>query len=104
MQQLTDEGLSSFLSTTGDKLRTLDLSKTTISLSTVDSVPTALYLEQLSLRECQNLTESGLLELLEKTGATLRTLDLRQTNLSTPFKESALVARVSGLPKLDLKQ
>jgi len=102
-KQLTDEGLSAFLSTTGDKLRTLDLSKTTISLSTVGSVPTALYLEQLSLRECQNLTESGLLELLEKTGATLRTLDLRQTNLSTPFKESALVARVSGLAELDLK-
>lgn len=36
-KQLTDEGLSSFLSTTGDKLRTLDLSKTTISLSTVGS-------------------------------------------------------------------
>ena len=37
-KQVTDEGLSSFLSVTREKLETLDLSKTAITLSTIGSV------------------------------------------------------------------
>ena len=81
-ENLSEAGLATFLSRTGSRLKLLDLSATQLTLSGVASV-SRLYLEELRLNnKCKDISENGIVNLLDKTSGTLKTLDLSWSNIS----------------------
>merc|ERR1740128_392810 len=76
---LTNTGLLQLLAKCTATLEHLDLSYTRISGEGLDSVPVLEKLETLDLTNCRNLTKTGLLQLLAKCTATLKSLNLRYT-------------------------
>jgi len=99
---MTDTGLIAFLNKTGGNLRILNLGGRNVSFSGIDSLATSFYLlEKLDLAGCRNMTDTGLITFLNKTGGNLRILDLSGTNIS--FSETdSLATSFSKLEQLDL--
>ena len=82
-RNLTEAGAISLLSKVGEELRVLDLKGTPISLSSAGSLTNSFpRLEELSLFNCVNVAEPGVIALLNKTGDSLQTLNIRGTNLA----------------------
>ena len=99
---LTDAGLIAFINKTGESLKILDLRRTTISLSSVESLASNLpVLKELCLQDCYHLNDDGLITFLNKTGESLKILDLRRTTISFSSVES-LTSTLPGLKKLQL--
>jgi len=79
---ITDEGIISLLNKTGENLKKLNLSVTYINLSEVDALTVTFpVLKVLDLSYCRNITETGIISLLSKTGPGL-TLRLIGTIIS----------------------
>ena len=95
---MTDTGLITFLNKTGENLRILDLDGTCVSLSNVDSLTTSFsQLEQLSLADCTNMTDTGLITFLSSTRGDF-TIILE--GLSAAFVDNVK----SRFPNIDVQQ
>ena len=80
-EQLTDRGLLQILQLCGSTLRTLGISVTNVTGENLSEYKGTLpYLENLNMRLCGHLTDAGLLQILQLSGSTLRSLDLQWTN------------------------
>ena len=79
---LTESGIIALLNKTGKSLKILDLSLNEISLSDIGSLNSNLGLEELYLSNCHNLRDPSAIALLNKTGATLKILDLSLSEIS----------------------
>ena len=71
---LTDGGLKEFLRLSGNKLRVLDVSCTRITGQGFKEGVSLPMLEELDMRGCEQLTDSGLLEILSISGSRLKTV------------------------------
>ena len=101
---LTDAGIMGFLNKTGETLKILNLSGTSVSFSNVGSLTCSFpMLEKLNLSEGSNLTEAGIIGFLNKTGETLKNLDLRGTYVSFS-NVGSLTCSFPVLEKLNLSQ
>jgi len=97
-EKLTDKGLLCLLNKTGGTLKVLNISGTNLSLSNVESVKSRLsLLEVLNMQMCSNVSESGVIALLNKIGTTLKSLDLSWTEVT--FSE--LGSLTTDLPVLE---
>ena len=82
-RNLTEYGIMAFLNKAGKSLKILNLGCTLVSFSNVGSLRTSLpVLEELNLYGCRNLTDSATMAFLNKTGETLKILNLGDTLLS----------------------
>ena len=100
-RKLTDTGIAALLKT-GANLRILHLSGTNVSFSGIDSLTTSfLNLEKLDLSYCSNMTDTGLITFLNRTGGNLRILHLSGTNVSFSGIDS-LTMSFAQLKELDL--
>ena len=80
-RQLTNNGLQQILQLCGSSLRILDLSETDISGENLSDYKGHLpCLEYLSMCDCRQLTDKGLLQILQVYGSTLRDLDIADSN------------------------
>ena len=101
-RNLTDSGLVSILNKTGDSLKKLNLSCTILSLTDIGSFSASFSsIEDLILRGCRNLTDSGLVSILNKTRDSLKKLDLSYTDL-TLTDIGSLTASLSSIEDLNL--
>ena len=101
-RNLTDSVLVSILNKTGDSLQKLDLSGTNLTLNEIGSLIASFSsIEDLNLRECHNLTDSELVSILNKTGDSLKKLDLSRTNL-TLTDIGSITASLSSIKVLNL--
>jgi len=74
---LTDDGVIAILNQVGKKLKILKLDKTGVSFSNIGSLTSTLpALRELNLAYCGNLTDSRIMELLNKVGSTNENLQL----------------------------
>ena len=74
---LTDKGLLQILQLCGRTLRSLDISDTAITGENLSEFKGSLpCLDNLGMRSCYNLTNKGLLQILQLCGSTLRSLDI----------------------------
>jgi len=81
--QLTNKGLLQILQLCGSTLRSLDISVTNITGEILSEYKeTLLCLENLNMRYCKQLTNKGLLQILQLCGSTLRSLDILGTNIT----------------------
>jgi hypothetical protein len=82
-KNLSETGVICFFNKIGEGLKKLDLGGTNLSLSNADLITSRFSkLEVLSLSNCKNLSETGVISLLNKIGEGLKILDLGGTNLS----------------------
>jgi len=80
---LTDSSIVEILNQVGMTLKVLNLAKTGVSFSNIGSLTCTLpSLEELYLEGCLNLTDSSIMELLNKFGEKLKVLDLSKTKVS----------------------
>ena len=76
-RQLTNKGLLQILQFCGSKLRSLDIWNTNITGKNLSEYKGTLpCLENLNMRYCKQLTDKGLLQILQLCGSTLRSLDI----------------------------
>ena len=108
-EKLTDYGLRIILTSAGRNLTSLRLSNTRLSLAGIGTLTVALGgLEVLNLSCCVNITDIGLIPLLQKTEDSLKHLDLRYTSVtlshdgySSLHLPSLLVLKLSHCGNLD---
>ena len=81
-ENLTNTGLLQLLAKCFATLKDLYVWKTEISGEGLESLPVLKQLEKLDLAWCENLTNTGLLQLLAKCSATLEDLNLGETKIS----------------------
>jgi len=99
---LNDDGLITFLNRSGESLKILKLRWTKVSFSSVESLASNLpVLKELCLQDCDCLTNAGLMAFLNKTGESLKILNLSRTRLSFSSVES-MTSCLPVLEKLDL--
>jgi len=97
-------GLITFLNQTGSTLRILRLRETAFSFSGIESVTVSFrLLEEFYLSNCKNMTDTGLVMFLNKTGGNLKILKLYITDVSLLGTES-MTSNVSLLKELDLSE
>merc|ERR1740128_1067394 len=94
---LTKKGLTELLAKCSATLESLNLYYTLITGEGLDSVPVLKQLETLNLGECDQLTDTGLLQLLVKSSATLKELYLGNTRISGEGLESVPVLKLEVL-------
>merc|ERR1740128_484315 len=94
---LTNTGLLKLLAKCSATLESLILFGTRITGEGLDSVPVLKQLETLNLGECDQLTDTGLLQLLVKSSATLKELYLGNTRISGEGLESVPVLKLEVL-------
>jgi len=100
---LSDDILLTFFSKTGEKLKKLVLGANSISLSSINSLATGLpWMEKLILGSCDNLSEAGLISLLNKVGVHLIELDLSFNDIELS-QAGSLTATFPKLRDLNLK-
>ncbi|XP_023332838.1 F-box/LRR-repeat protein 14 isoform X4 [Eurytemora carolleeae] len=81
--QLTNKGLLQILQLCGSTLRSLNLIETEITGENLSEYKGALpCLEILNMRYCKQLTDKGLLQILQLCGSTLRSLNLFETEIT----------------------
>ncbi|XP_023341509.1 F-box/LRR-repeat protein 4-like [Eurytemora carolleeae] len=81
--QLTDKGLLQILQLCGSTLRSLDISRTYITGENLSEHKGTLpCLANLDLNNCKQLTNKGLLQILQICGSTLRSLNISETNIT----------------------
>ncbi|XP_023348402.1 F-box protein At3g58530 [Eurytemora carolleeae] len=82
-RQLTNGGLLHILQLCGSTLRSLNISGTNITGENLSEYKGTLpCLETLNMMYCEQLTDNGLLQILQLCGSTLRTLDISGTNIT----------------------
>ena len=81
-QKLTDNGLLQLLRLCGDNLNILDLTETQITGERLSEYSRILPVESLLCNKCSNLSDRGLVQLLQLSGSTLKYLDISETNIS----------------------
>merc|ERR1719341_882979 len=99
-KDLTTTGLLQLLTKCSATLKDLDMSATEISGEGLEGLPVLKQLEEITLRFCKNLTNTGLLQVLTKCSATLKDLDMCATEISGEGLEGLPV--MEQLEKLDL--
>jgi len=81
--QLTNKGLLQILQLCGSTLRSLDISGTEVTGENLSEYKGTIHcLENLSMRYCEQLTNKGLLQMLQLCGSTLRSLDIEGTHIT----------------------
>jgi len=81
--QLTDKGLLQILQLCGSTLRSMDMLGTNLIGENLSEYKETLpCLENLNMRNCGQLTNKGLLQILQLCGSTLRFLDISGTNIT----------------------
>ena len=81
--QLTDKGLLQILQFCGSTLRSLDISYTNITGENLSEYKGTLpCLNNLAIASCEQLTDKGLLQILQLCGSTLRSLVIYRTNIT----------------------
>jgi len=81
--QLTNKGLLQILQLCGSTIRSLDISETKITGENLSEYKRTLpCLENLNMSDCEQLTNKGLLQILQLCGSTLRSLDISNTNIT----------------------
>ena len=84
--QLTDKGLLQILQFCGSTLRSLDISYTNITGENLSEYKGTLpCLNNLAIASCEQLTDKGLLQILQLCGSTLRSLDISGTNITRNY-------------------
>jgi len=97
--KLTESGALTFMNKTGENLKTLDLSWTGVTLDDVGALMKGFpVLKNLNLEDCENLTDSGAIAFLNKTGGTLKNLNLGATKVSF----SGVETLTFGFPVLEM--
>ena len=82
-KHFTNKGLLQILQLCGSTLRSLDISRTNITGENLsDYKGTLPCLENLNMSDCNQLTNKGLLQILQLCGSTLRSLDIEGTNIT----------------------
>ena len=82
-KNLSETGVISLFNKIGEELKKLYLGGTNLSLSNAGLITSRFSkLEELSLSNCKNLSETGVISLFNKIGEGLKILDLGGTNLS----------------------
>ena len=99
-ENLKNAGLLQLLAKCSATLKDLRLNGTKISGEGLESIPVLKQLEEITLRFCKNLTNTGLLQVLTKCSATLKDLDMCATEISGEGLEGLPV--MEQLEKLDL--
>ena len=101
--QLTDEGLLRILVMLGRNCKSLHISKTNITGEFIsnDSEPD-LGLETLNCQACKELTDRGLMKILNLCKRTLKSLDISRTNITGSF-QMKYHGSLSCLEKLNLE-
>ena len=101
LSNVTDAGTISLLNRVGGELKTLELSDTNITLDNIGDLNTTLLkLENLGLNNCDNITDTGTISLLNRVGGELKTLELAFTNI-TLDNIGDLATRFSKMENLD---
>ena len=96
---IKEENLKAFLRRTGDRLKKITLCYNDISLASIGSLPiTFPWLEELDLSSCDNLTDSGLISLLNKVGVQLTHLSIEECSSISLSQADSLT---SNFPKLN---
>ena len=98
--KMTNKGLLELLGKCSATLKDLNLYGTKISGEGLESLPVLKQLEKVNLMFCDNLTNTGLLQLLAKCSATLEDLYLNGTKISGEGLESLPV--MEQLKKVNL--
>ena len=81
--QLTDKGLLLILQLCGSTLRSLNIPETNVTKENLYEYKGTLpCLENLNMSSCYQLTDKGLLQILQLCGSTLRSLDISSTNIT----------------------
>ena len=82
-RHLTDKGLLQILQLCGSTLKSLDISGTRITGKNLSEYKgTLLCLENLNMSSCEQITNNGLLQILQLCGSTLRSLNISGTNMT----------------------
>ncbi|XP_023343578.1 F-box/LRR-repeat protein 14 [Eurytemora carolleeae] len=82
-KQLTDKGLLHILQLCGSTLKSLNIACTAITGENLSAYKITLpCLENLNMRDCEQLTDKGLLQILQLCGSTLRSLDILNSNIT----------------------
>ena len=103
-QQLTDKGLLQILQLCGSTLRSLNIEFTNITGETLsDYKGTLPCLENLNMTSCKQLTDKGLLQILQLCGSRPRSLDIRNTNTTGEYL-SDYKGTLPCLENLNIKQ
>ena len=101
-KNLSETGVISLFNKIGEGLKKLDLGGTNLSLSNADLITSRFSkLEVLSLSNCKNLSETGVISLFNKIGEGLKKLNLGCTNLSLS-NAGLITSRFSKLEELSL--
>merc|ERR1740128_1373214 len=90
---LTNTGLLQLLAKCSATLKDMNLGSTRISGEGLESAPVLKQLETLNLYKCDQLTNTGLLQLLAKCSATLKDMNLSKTGISGEGLESVPVLK-----------
>ena len=81
--QLTNKGLLQILQLCGHSLRSLDITRTNITGENLSKYKGTLpCLENLNMRNCRQLTNKGILQILQLCESKLRSLDIGGTNIT----------------------
>ena len=81
--QLANKGLLQILQLCGSTLRSLDISGTHVTGENLSKYKgTRSCLENLNMRFCKEVTDRGLLQMLQFCGSTLRSLDISEANIT----------------------
>ena len=108
-ERLSDDGMLCLLNKTGGTLRVLNIRRTNVSFSNIESMTSSLsQLEKVNLQHCSELTETGLVTFLNKVGSTLKSFELsgRRSDTFWRFQRwnwSTLSTRFPVLEELGLK-
>merc|ERR1740128_287188 len=90
---LTNTGLLQLLAKCSATLKDMNLGSTRISGEGLESAPVLKQLETLNLYKCDQLTNTGLLQLLAKCSATLKDMNLRRTGITGEGLDSVPVLK-----------
>merc|ERR1719341_2791798 len=102
-ENLKNAGLLQLLAKCSATLKDLRLYGTKISGEGLESIPVLKQLEDITLRFCKNLTNTGLLQVLTKCSATLKDLDMCATEINGEILADWIARHAPGkLRKLNL--
>ena len=100
---LTDGGLKETLRISGSSIRVLDVSATNITEQGFQDGVSLPMLEELNLEECDQLTDSGLLEILSITGSRLKGVNVYGTNNYIQISTTVKNALCTQYPSVQFK-
>ena len=100
---LTDGGLKEILRISGSSIRVLDLHFTNITEQGFQDGVSLPMLEELNLEECDQLTDSGLLEILSITGSRLKGVNVYGTNNYIQISTAVTNALCTQYPSVQFK-